>query len=285
MYFKIIIGIVILSIICIGTWYYFKQPIKAVVEIYHTINNDPTKNMGNMKDLTRKDIMRMLNPKKDLISAAVPELQPSIDSTNEVYVINLNKRKDRMQKIIEDFGNTFKIYRTPAIKMVPPQQGCTNSFLRIVKMAKEKKLPTVLIFEDDNKPEKDFFNNWKQVKSYLDSHLDLWEIFNGGQRHISNIQNMIPLNGIKLIKPTGGHSTNWIYINSNAYDKLLNWESEGKPLIDLWLSGGHFNIWSCYPLLGLQYNGFSDVEGEERNFDLEDKQIREGYTNLIKNYK
>jgi hypothetical protein len=283
MYEKIIIGIVILSIICIIGWYYYKRPSNKYRDIINKIQNVDINNKVQ-KVVKRGFISGEARPPAPIL-AAIPERQPSINSTNEVYIINLDERKDRMKQIIKDFGSTFTIFRTSAVKMVPPQQGCTNSFLRIVKMAKDKGMPTVLIFEDDNKPEKDFFLNWKRVKAYLDSHMDTWEIFNGGQRHISNIQKVIQLNNVKLIKPTGGHSTNWIYINSNAYDKLLDWEIKGKSLIDLWLASGHFNTWSCFPLLGLQYNGFSDVNNEERNFDNEDKQIREGYKNLLDNYK
>lgn len=283
MYKKIIIGIVILSIICIIGWYYFKKPSTKYRDTLNKIHKE--KLQKNTQKVIRKENLYENRRPPAPILAAIPERQPSINSTNEVYVINLDERKDRMKQIIKDFGSTFTIFRTSAVKMIPPQEGCTNSFLRIVKMAKDKGLPTVLVFEDDNKPEEGFFLNWKKVKTYLDSHLDTWEIFNGGQRHISNIQKVVPLNGVKLIKPTGGHSTNWIYINSNAYDKLLNWEIKGKSLIDLWLASGYFNTWSCFPLLGLQYNGFSDVNNEERNFDSEDKQIREGYKNLLDNYK
>lgn len=291
---KILLGILLLIVLFIGIWYHI--PIKTQDTIYPSTSFCPSRRSrrsgtsGSLRQshfsLPPQPFQPSQPPQPSVeIIAAVPIRQNSIYSTNEVYVINLDERKDRMERIIADFGSTFTIYRTSAVNMTPPQQGCTNSFLRIVKMAKEKGLQTVLIFEDDNKPEKDFATNWKQVKAYLDSHLDTWEIFNGGQRYINSIKQTIPLNGVTLTKPTGGHSANWIYINSNAYDKLLAWESQGKPLIDLWLTGGHFNSWSCYPILGLQYNGYSNINKEERNFDNEDIQVREAYKNLVNNFK
>jgi hypothetical protein len=204
---------------------------------------------------------------------------------NDVYIINLDESIERMQQIMKDFSDTFNIYRTSAVKMTPGQQGCATSFVRIVKMAKEKGLPTVLIFEDDNKPEPNYYKNWIIIKNYLDSHMDQWEIFNGGMRNIMSIQKIIDLeNGVKLIKPTGGYSTNWIYINENIYDKILGWESAGKPLIDLWFSSS-FNIWCSYPLLGLQYSGKSDIEGGYRDFNKEDELLKSNLERLLSVYK
>ena len=62
---------------------------------------------------------------------------------NSVYIINLDERKDRLKQIINDFSDTFTLYRTEAVKMNPPQQGCANSFLKIVKLAKDNNLPTI----------------------------------------------------------------------------------------------------------------------------------------------
>jgi hypothetical protein len=206
-------------------------------------------------------------------------------NTNDVYIINLDESMDRMKQVMKDFSDLFTVYRTSAVKMTPGQQGCAMSFVRIVKMAKEKNLRAVLIFEDDNKPEPNFYKNWLIIKEYLDSHMDEWEIFNGGMRNIMGIQKLVELDsGVKLIKPTGGYSTNWIYINSNVYDKILSWETVGKPLIDLWFSSS-FNIWCSYPLLALQYSGKSDIEGGYRDFSKEDEMVKTNLDRLISLHK
>ena len=44
--------------------------------------------------------------------------------------------------------------------------------------AKEKKLKTVLIFEDDNKPLDNFDKRWNTIKTWLDNNLEKWEVFN-----------------------------------------------------------------------------------------------------------
>lgn len=198
------------------------------------------------------------------------------------YIINLDHRKDRLAQIQNDFKEApFQLVRFPAVKADPPQQGCARSFVNLVRMAKEKGLPTILIFEDDNAPEPESFENWVIMKEYLDTHMNDWEIFNGGMRNISSIQKKIDINDtIKLIKPTGGYSNNWIYINQNAYDKILQWEAQGKPLIDLWFSN-HFNIWCSYPFLGLQHSGQSDIEKNFRDFNQENEMVKKHFESLL----
>lgn len=206
----------------------------------------------------------------------------NFDNSYYAYVINLEQRTDRLAQIQNDFKDApFQLVRFPAVKSYTPQQGCASSFVNLVRMAKEKDLPTILIFEDDNAPEPQSFENWTIIKEYLDTHMNDWEIFNGGMRNISSIQEKIDLNqNIKLIKPKGGYSTNWIYINKNAYDKILQWEQEGKPLIDLWFAN-NFNIWCSYPFLGLQHSGVSDVEKNYRDFNQENKMIKENFDKLL----
>lgn len=182
------------------------------------------------------------------------------------FVINLEKRTDRLAEIQTNFKDApFQLVRFNAVKIDPPQQGCAQSFVNLVRMAKEKGLPTVLVFEDDNVPEPNSFENWSIIKKYLDNTMDKWEIFNGGLHGLQSIHNLVSLdNNISLIKTSGGYLTNWIYINSSAYDKILQWEEKNKPLIDLWFMNS-FNIWCCYPLLGVQKNDYSDIDKSIKN--------------------
>ena len=80
-----------------------------------------------------------------------------------------------------------------------------------------------------------------------------------------------------------GFLTNWIYINSNAYDKILQWEQNGKPLIDLWFMSS-FNIWCCYPLLGVQKNGYSDIDKSIKNNPNEQTQNKSNYERLLSSW-
>ena len=202
---------------------------------------------------------------------------------NNAYIINLDERNDRIEQMKSDFINSpFQLIQYPAVKMNPPQEGCARSYVNLVKVAKEKGLPTILILEDDNKPEPYYAKNWLIIKQYLDSHLDDWEIFNGGLFGLSLIQEKVDLeNDIKLIKTNGGYLTTWIYINSKAYDKVLQWETLGKPLIDLWFSSSFFNFWCCYPLLSFQHNGYSDIDKSIKNHPEEKMSTIQRYKELL----
>ena len=170
------------------------------------------------------------------------------------------------------------------MKADPPQQGCARSFVNLVRMAKEKGLPTVLIFEDDNVPEPNYAKNWTIIKDYLDTHMNDWEIFNGGLHGLSSIKKLVQLdNNISLIKSVNGFLTNLIYINNNAYDKILQWEIQGKPLIDIWFMN-NFNTYCCYPLLGTQENGFSDIDKSIKNDKSEKASQNANYERLLTVY-
>ena len=200
-------------------------------------------------------------------------------NSSEAQVINLKERTDRWNQIQKDFSNSkIKLSNVEAVKHSRGQTGIALSTLKIIKSAKEKGLSTVLIFEDDNKPEPNCDENWFIMKKWLDSHMDEWEIFNGGLFGLSNIQRRVDLdNNVTLIKTKGGYMANWLYVNKSAYDRILQWENVGKPLNDLWFSG-EFNFWCGYPMLGTQVQGFSDIDKQEKNFPEE-------YAKEIQNYK
>ena len=206
----------------------------------------------------------------------------TFENSYYAFVINLEKRTDRLTEIQNLFKEApFKLVRFNAVQVDPPQQGCARSFVNLVRMAKAKGLRTVLIFEDDNVPEPNCYENWNIIKHYLDTNMDKWEIFNGGLHGLSAIQNLVPLqNNISLIKSSGGYLTNWIYINSSAYDKILQWEASGKPLIDIWFMNS-FNTWCCYPLLGVQKNGYSDIDKSIKNSHQEKVNQNSNYERLL----
>ena len=67
-----------------------------------------------------------------------------------VYVINLDRRPDRLKEItkeLDDIGLTFK--RFPGIDRKPGIYGCGMSHLAVLKEARRLGLKNVLIFEDD----------------------------------------------------------------------------------------------------------------------------------------
>jgi hypothetical protein len=178
--------------------------------------------------------------------------------------------------MLNDFKDTsFRLKRVDGVMVkdetLTPMERCyygvARTHIEIIKEARFKGLKTVLILEDDCKPEPNFEANWLQIKNYLDSHLDDWEVFNGCICGIESISQIVQLDNIFLFKEKGGSFCHWLYLNvEKAYDKLLNWE-EKRIEIDLYYST-HFNHYTCYPILAEQYDGYSDIGEKVKDWSL-----------------
>ena len=217
---------------------------------------------------------------------------------SKAYVINLDKRMDRWEQIQKSFkDSSIQLERVSAVENSDGYLGCSLSFLKVVQIAKDNNMPTVLIFEDDNKPIDDFDKRWQKLKKWLDNNLDKWEIFNGGGawhefEHEGHEQEFdIHLkyklsDNINLFNCAKVLRTNWIYINNSAYDKVLKWsrdlpDKDVTFCIDTYIGNRkYFNTLCIYPFLGTQENGLSDLMKSDKNTTIEDER-RKNFMNKI----
>ena len=218
----------------------------------------------------------------------------SSTNPNRAYVINLNKRPERWENIQKSFKNSsIELIRLPAIENKNGNIGCGLSFMKAVKYAKKHNMKTILIFEDDNKPLEGFDERCKIIKNWLDTNLEKWEIFNGGARFPDwgNYETQITSpyadktkikysieNKEYLFQTEKLLSTNWIYINSSVYDKVLKWDSpiyiNNSIFIDKYLlDTKYFNHIFSIPHLALQENGESNIVNERINYETNNKNL------------
>lgn len=204
----------------------------------------------------------------------------SSNTAMDAYVINLIHRTDRWEQINKDFKDSpFNLIRYEGVMVDDPEIsrkdrgyiGVAKTHQKLIKESKEKGLKTILVLEDDCKPEPNYLLNWKIIKEYLDSHLDEWEVFNGGICGVEKVYKIIkfeePIDPIYLVKEKGGCFCHWLYLNvDKAYDKLMDWDIK-KMEIDLYYSN-NFNHYTCFPLLAEQYSGFSDIGSREKDWSL-----------------
>ena len=198
------------------------------------------------------------------------------------YVINLDERKDRYNNIIKYFeAYNMPLYRVSAIKDNVGWKGCGYSHISVIKMAKEKNLPSVLILEDDCKPTK-HFKNWDLIQKWLEKNRESWDIFIGGNSYYgfwtNDKESIIPVctieNEIKLYK-TKVAAFHFYYVNSKAYDKMIEWETHitNKPSewipIDLWPDKQKMTSISCVPYLAFQEENYSNIENGIRSYDVQ----------------
>jgi hypothetical protein len=166
--------------------------------------------------------------------------------------------------------------------------GVARTHIEIIKMCKAKNMTTVLILEDDCKPEPNWEENWYKAKDYLDNNLDKWEVFNGGICGIESLKRVVVIDNLYLLNTIGGCFSHWLYLNvDKAYDKLLAWEDHKKE-IDLYYTY-HFNHYTSYPLLAEQHNGISDIGEREKDWsvnfimakiDMKNNLVRMGFNPL-----
>jgi len=176
-------------------------------------------------------------------------------------VINLKTRDDK-KKYIKGHLKTLNIEHTffYANKNENPKKGCLESHITVIKNAIEKKKKYLLILEDDCK-----FINRVSIMEQPPSDWDM--LYLGGTVH-------------RVIdKKHKGYAkvqcwTTHAYIINLTNDKLvsqildaINYDGE----IDrYYLEKIHpnFNAYMCDPMIAIQKEGFSDIEGKEVSYDF-----------------
>jgi GR25 family glycosyltransferase involved in LPS biosynthesis len=219
------------------------------------------------------------------------------DKTN-AYVINLTEAKERWNKIQKDFKDTnLHLIRVAAVKNSEnPRQGLLDSIKKIIRKAQDNNLPAVLIMEDDSYPTEHFNYRWNTVKKWLDTHMNKWEIFNGGVL-LYNRSKIVTLNilnineYVRIYKSNYINSHNFVYINSNCYNKFLNLDI--TPIYDNLLKRNkrgldnftgdfkYFNSIYIYPQLAKQNNGNSFLANTTDK--TEDYKRMDKYINTLEN--
>ena len=193
------------------------------------------------------------------------------------YIINLDHRTDRLNNIITQFKDlNIDLFKTSAIYNEFGWKGCGLSHISIIKMAKEKDMPYVIIIEDDCKPIERFNEIWPKIQDWLDKNLDKWDIYAGGNRYYSYHPNekdtIIPIckinNEIKLYY-TKFVSAQFYIINESAYDIMIEWETKMNNAwipIDLWPDEKNLRIITSTPYLTTQEQDYSDIERSVKNY-------------------
>jgi hypothetical protein len=210
----------------------------------------------------------MRSKKKSKINKKLTRRQKGANKT-VAYVINLDKRiNDRWPRIQNDFKDTeITLERFPAILHENGHIGLANSYKELVKMAKEKNMDSILIFEDDCTPIKGFNRRWAKVKEWLDNNKDSWETFNGGIKWPLDTEDIVSLDkDINLIrsKSKGGRTAHFVLINKTAYDKVLEYDFEKNGLFDYFINSSHFKNVFITPNLCVQHGGMSNTEKHVR---------------------
>jgi GR25 family glycosyltransferase involved in LPS biosynthesis len=207
------------------------------------------------------------------------------DYFDEIYCINLDTRIDRWNHAQEEFKKADildRVQRFSAIKEDDGRVGVIKSNLAIVKIAKEKKLKNVLVFEDDfefivDNPQKVLQTSINQAQGIK------WHLFYLGANTHEKLIKFKP-NLILLKNAFAVHSMAY---SNLVYDSFIN-KYDGIKIIknfddilDVYLAKNIQTKGICLmtnPMMTTQINSFSDIEQRVVDYSF----IEERYKNNIK---
>lgn len=207
---------------------------------------------------------------------------------DEIYCINLDHRIDRWEKVQKEFdsvGVLPKIQRFSAIKETDGRLGIIKSNLAIIKIAKEKELKNVLIFEDDVH----FINNTVDVleKSLSQiTNLDWWLLYLGANTHE-------PLQLFTKSKPNilvlkNAFAAHSLCYNKKTFDFFIRKydgleKVEYCDILDVFLAQ-YFQKKNlclvCNPIITTQSESYSDIEKQNVNYTFIEERFKANTKNI-----
>ena len=199
---------------------------------------------------------------------------------DKIYVINLDHRTDRWEKVVNSFKSIGldNYERYSAIKTDNGWLGCNLSHLGVIEKSKENGYDNFLVFEDDFVLQDNFIESVTETIKQLPEDWDMFYL--GGNLSMCKVKEQISKN---ITKVDSVLTTHCYAMRGTIYDKVLN-ESPIMPpqkgflrgqVIDVYYSEKicpNHNTYICDPMLCTQDTGYSDIEKRVVN-----------YSNLIKN--
>lgn len=199
-------------------------------------------------------------------------MQTLLDYFPHIFYINLARRPDRNEKVMQEFekiGIAHAVQRIEAfdhqtcssigiiaqnLKVSPGNIACAWSHLKVVYHCIANNIPKYLVFEDDAEPCENFNETFVE---YYKQVPDDWELLYLGANHDGGV---IPYSG-NVVKPIRSYTTHAFAAKQSMYASLKTvWESQDAE-IDVCLSRLQtiHNSFCFRPNLVYQSAGFSDI--------------------------
>lgn len=216
-----------------------------------------------------------------------------LDCFDNVYVINIDSRPDRMIKFRDSMRSLGlldneidkKITRFSGIipSSGPGALGCTLSHLSIVKQAKERGEHRILVFEDDAAPFSNSIEYFDHVADDINS--EDWDVYYLGY----NSHQPLDLHGKNSVKAQGLFSTHAIAYQSTFFDRFIyDYQKEKITIFDVWLRYDiqtSMKSLAAYPMLFIQNESYSDIEKKKVNYDIQIQRYQNFTAHLPKPFK
>jgi len=207
----------------------------------------------------------------------------------EVFLINLDRRTDRLQIIsaaCERAEITFN--RLSAAEFTPGWVGCGLSHQIIVTAAAQMKLPWVLILEDDAEITEAGMSRFRSLLPTLWETRFEWDRFSGAVFPPYLTQNFgngsCVLNFEAKLIGAFGACTHFDLLNESAYDLIMSWTPQDGPIDNFYVHHGRersLRQICSVPFVARQYDSYSDIWNMGMNysssFDQNEKWIDDLY--------
>ena len=203
------------------------------------------------------------------------------DFIQHIFYINLDKREDRKEEFMREMEKIdWKAERFPGFYYEPPKGivGCTKSHLEVLKLAKQRGYPNVLICEDDLE--------WLESKEVIKGELDKlftndvdFDVCFLAYNNQKTDEEFSPKYDF-LLKTLYCTTASCYLVNYHYYDKLIELYEIALPLLDrtmhhwiyandqIWRILQERDKWFCFSKrLAKQRNGFSDNANRIVSYD------------------
>jgi GR25 family glycosyltransferase involved in LPS biosynthesis len=195
-------------------------------------------------------------------------MQPNPSLFGGVFVINLDRRPDRLEEFTEEMKMLdMPFERFSAIYTDFGIDGCGLSHLSVLKLAKERGYKNVLIFEDDFKclVSKEVF--WKAINTFSQSTpFDVYML-----SYLMDLSGNFTEDTVKVFS---AQTTSGYIVNESMYDSLINLYEDAMPKLvqtrehwiyandQIWKQLQPESRWYASKIrLGKQRDGYSNLTG------------------------
>ena len=177
------------------------------------------------------------------------------------YIINLKERDDRKHHIINEVTKAPQLSYT-IVEAIRDNTGtCFASHLKCIQLAKDNKLPFVLILEDDCI----FTSICIAILNAVYDELPtlIWDMLYLG----ANLNSPATSYSKTLIKLTGAYTTHAYMVHERFYDTILNLTLDVE--IDVCYSKlmPDHNVFMCDPIIAYQLPSHSDIQHGFRDYN------------------
>jgi glycosyl transferase family 25 len=177
------------------------------------------------------------------------------------FAINLPHRTDRYNHILAEVEklnlNSFEIIEG----IINEAKTCFQSHLKCIQIAKDRKLPYVLILEDDAVFTEDAFEKLEII--FKEVNELQWDMFFLG----ANLQAPAERLTMNLLKLNGAYAAHAYMVHERFYDTILNLPHTCEMDVHYHNLMPNHNVYMCDPMIAYQLPSHSDLQDGFRDYN------------------